>query len=76
MTHAYCPVYKHEKEDMYLYSDDRGDWCVGDIVGDSRCFLWQDSGDDFPPSPFKTVPWENCDNEWSEDVTLRVYPCY
>ena len=36
VTHAYCPVFKHEKEDMYLYSDDRGDWCVGDIVGDSR----------------------------------------
>ena len=77
---GHCPVYKHETQDYFLYRDSRGDWSVGDIVGDSKCWLQQESSDeevDRSPSPPKTVSWLYVDlGGFREDVTLRVYPCY
>ena len=74
----YSPVYEHDDREVYLYKGDNGEWSVGEIVGDDRCFLSQSSGDS--PSPLKTVTWEYSHSDsgrgWKEDVTLKVYPSY
>ena len=73
------PVYKQDVGDAYLYRDEGGSWCVGDVAGDTMCYLRQPTEMEVFPSPHKTNAWifkiENGEL-WDEDVTLRVYPCY
>ena len=77
VMHDWCPVYKHEVNNLYLYTNRDGLWCVSDTAGYDSCTLIQDS-DHKHPSPVKTVPWEymSDDGDWREDVTLKVFPCY
>ena len=50
------PVYKKD-ERHFLYLDTEGEWCVGDTVGDKRCFLFQEKdGIGFSLLPSKTLP--------------------
>ena len=69
------PVYKHDEEDIYLYRNETGDWCVGKTAGDNMYALMQPSKTSLL-SPSKTLPWEYFDGKWSNDITLIVYPCY
>ena len=83
------PVYKHEQDDLYLYTAMDGNWIVGPIPGGHRAFLVQRSR--HSPSPHKTISWKyydpdydasdsdsdtDPDNAWILDETLKVYPCY
>ena len=72
----YCPVYKHDDKEFYLYKLE-GYWCISDIAGDDEYSFFQPS--DNSPSPVKTVPWHyfaRDEAEFREDVTLKIYPCY
>ena len=79
------PVYKKD-ERHFLYLDTEGEWCVGDTVGDKRCFLFQEKdGIGFSLLPSKTLPWKyasvSSSNvggwDWmDDDNTLKVFPCY
>ena len=69
------PVYKHDRQDMYLYRSKSG-WCVSGTAGYRKSHLSQLSNCSLSPS--KTLPWQYADttNHWQEDITLRAYPCY
>ena len=71
---GYIPVYKQDKGANYLYRDGVGNWCVGYVVGDDLCGLYQKSNKS--PSPQKTIPWQYSNDGWHDDETLKVYPCY
>jgi len=69
------PVYKKDDGNFFLYTDKNGNWCVGDVVGDNRCWLSQDSNKS--PSPDRTEVWKYIyEDTWSEDITLKVHACY
>merc|ERR1719318_85899 len=73
------PVYKHDQENLFLYRDKNGSWCIGKCAGDTKAFLLQCyNSDDIPSvSPPKIIPWIYSQNGgWEIDVTLRVLPCY
>merc|ERR1712059_211263 len=73
------PVYKHDKNNYYIYREKSGKWCVGPTVGHNACTLHQKS--EHSLSPNKTKPWfygypVAAGGEWQEDQTLKVFPCY
>jgi hypothetical protein len=76
LMYDWIPVYKHDEEEAYLYRTKKGLWCIGRCAGDDTCGLSQFGNNDHP-SPPKIEPWKYCyDNEWMEDMTLKVYPCF
>ena len=43
VTPGDMPVYKHDGKRFYIYRNEVGDWCVGDVAGYSSCSLIQKS---------------------------------
>ena len=77
LTHGDTPVYKHDEREMYLYSNEDGDWSVSNVAGHGSSYLFQLSQN--YPSPHKTITWKYFVEKvggFEDDETLKVYPCY
>jgi len=73
-------VYKHDEGNKYLYSNEKGEWCVGSVAGSNDCILYQPNPDNNAVSnhsPSKTIPWKYFKRGWNDDdKTLKVFPCF
>ena len=70
------PVYKHDKNQIFLYRNSEGKkWFVGPVAGHTATILAQTSEDSSSPS--KTVQWMYATPDGLKaDETLRVNPVY
>ena len=71
-------VYKKDDNEIFLYVNMRGLWCVSDTAGKLACSIMQPNDGEFSLSPSKTLPWKYSEKgAWmDDDHTLKVFPCY